>query len=164
MAEANSETCEFCEQGTARLSEMAYEFPYGLGANEVVLTAVVPVWRCEDCGEVYLAEGAERRQNAAISKYLGRMNPTEIVLLRERAKLTQIEFAEHLGIGSATLKRWENGSHVPSRSLNRLLVSYARELERKLVGPLPSADRKWRTERPLRRYDAAAAFEFSLAA
>ena len=39
---------------------------------------------------------------------------TNIRILRKRAKLTQIELAEKLGISIATLRRWEAGETAPN--------------------------------------------------
>lgn len=163
MKQGTEAICEFCGQPHARLSEAALEFPYGIGDDKVMLTAVVPVWKCSDCGESYTAEGAERRQNIEISAYLGRMRPTEIKRLRERAELNQREFADAIGVGSATLKRWELGEVVPSKNLNRLLITFEQELDAREMGNVPPRTSRWRTERPLHRMDASAAFVLDLA-
>lgn len=163
MKQGTEAICEFCGEPHARLSEAALEFPYGIGDDQVTLTAVVPVWKCTACGESYTAEGAERRQNIEISAYLGRMRPTEIKRLRERARFTQNDLAEEIGVGVATIKRWEVGEVVPSKNLNNLLVKFEQELDAREMGHELTQTSRWRTERPLHRMDASAAFVLDLA-
>lgn len=162
MKQGTEAVCEFCEEPQARLSEAALEFPYGIGEDQVILTAVVPVWKCASCGESYTADGAERRQNVEISAYLGRMRPTEIRRLRERAELRQSDFAEAIGVGVATIKRWEVGEVVPSKNLNNLLVKFEQELDAREAGREPLQTSRWRTQRPLHRIEASHAFVLDL--
>lgn len=162
MKHGTETICELCGEPHAHLEEAALEFPYGFGEDKVTLTAVVPVWKCAACGESYTAEGAERRQNIEISAYLGRMRPTEIKRLRERAGFNQSELAEEIGVGIATIKRWEVGEVVPSKVLNNLLVKLEAKLDARDAGQESRSGSRWRTERPLHRMDASAAFVLDL--
>lgn len=164
MNQIHMEICEFCDAHALHASRMVVKFPHGIGEDEVLLSVVVPVWKCEACEEVYLAEGAEQRQNAAVAEYQGRMRPSEIRRLRERAGLTQVRFAEELGVGVASVKRWETGAMAPSNSLNRLLQNFERESTARGAGRQVIGDARWRTARPAGRRIAAGAFDFAMAA
>lgn len=113
--------CELCGEGTARLSTVGMSFKYGVGASSVELTADVPVWECETCGEAYTAEGAEAAQHDRICEHLGRLKPSQIVAMRNKLGLTQSEFADHLGISRPSVARWETGAQVQSGFYDKAL-------------------------------------------
>jgi len=50
------------------------------------------------------------------------MTPNDIKELRKKNKLTQVEFAEKLGVVSITVKRWESGTARPSQLALRQLA------------------------------------------
>jgi len=58
--------CDDCENISVRKSLETQHFKYG----EVELTAIVPVWICEVCGEAYTEGEAEEIRDAAINEYL----------------------------------------------------------------------------------------------
>jgi putative zinc finger/helix-turn-helix YgiT family protein len=133
-------------------------FPYGDRGNVVTLTADVPVWACDNCGERHTAEGAEEAERAAICAYLGRLTPHAIVTLRKSAALNQERFAKILGVGRVTLARWETGQQLQSAVYDQLI----RERARTIIAPQRSHSR-FRTDVEPRRA-AAAAFTLILAA
>ena len=42
------------------------------------------------------------------------MTAQEIIDLRKKLGMSQVIFAERLGVSFATVNRWENGRHIPS--------------------------------------------------
>lgn len=44
--------------------------------------------------------------------------------LRKKMILSQVEFAEKLGVSFATVNRWESGKHDPTIKAKRLLAPY----------------------------------------
>lgn len=52
------------------------------------------------------------------------MKPAEIRNMRRALDLSQAQFAEHLGVGIATVQRWEIGSSIPSPMAERLLNEF----------------------------------------
>lgn len=54
--------------------------------------------------------------------------PKSVLSLRKKAGLTQPQFALKLGVGEATVVRWENGVNNPSRHTARLLNELAAAL------------------------------------
>ena len=53
------------------------------------------------------------------------MNYSEAIkTLRNKMILSQMEFAEKLGVSFATVNRWETGKHEPTIKIKRKLSSY----------------------------------------
>ena len=46
---------------------------------------------------------------------------------RMQLGLTQIEFAKVLGLGFATVNRWENGKHEPTIKVKRKILQLCKE-------------------------------------
>jgi len=53
----------------------------------------------------------------------------DIKKLRKELGLTQVEFAERLGVASMTVKRWEAGTARPSQLALRQLCRLARKVK-----------------------------------
>lgn len=160
MAQAvNEHICEDCGTDGVQLTEGPLEFQYGIGDDEVTLVATVPFWTCTACGFSYTAPGAERAQNDAISQYLGRMRPSEIKALRMLAGLSFADFARALHVGLASVKRWESGEIVPSRSSNKLLTDFRAALAPVVAPTTPT--RRFRTAAPAGRFAAAQSFNLT---
>lgn len=45
-----------------------------------------------------------------------------IKLLREKMLLTQVEFADKIGVSFSSINRWENGVHEPTMKVKRELM------------------------------------------
>nr|WP_237357948.1 type II TA system antitoxin MqsA family protein [Rhizobium phaseoli] len=114
-------TCDLCGSSNITVSEAEEKFTYGDGEKRVILSAMVPVYFCADCGESYTDEVGEERRHIAVCNHLRRMTPAEIRMLRDDHGMTQDEFADVGGFGVASIKRWESGSQVQSASADRLL-------------------------------------------
>lgn len=122
--EVPTEKCALCDEQTAHLSHQLHSFNYGPVADGIVLQATVPVWTCESCGESYLGEEAEEIMHEAVCIYLGRLTPREIRAMRVSFGMRQEDFAEMTGHGVASIKRWESGAQIPSRSADQHLRLY----------------------------------------
>ena len=114
--------CEMCEAHAVTIRHHEEKFIYGSGEDEVVLTAVVPVYECGECGEMYTGHEAEVLRHEAVCKHLKRLTPREIKALRENYRFTQEQFAEASGFGVASIKRWETGNQIQNESANNLLI------------------------------------------
>lgn len=55
------------------------------------------------------------------ARYMGLMAPVDIVNLRKKLKLSQLNFAELIGCGKKSLSRWENGREHPTKLVNTIL-------------------------------------------
>ncbi len=122
------------ECGGSNLVERMREqsFPYGVPGDQVILTALMPVFTCEDCSYEYFDERGEAARHAAVCRHLGVHTPEEIRKIREGTQLTRAEFCQLSGFGSASLQRWESGVIVPNTSSDRLifLLQYTDNVER----------------------------------
>ncbi len=52
--------------------------------------------------------------------------------LREKMLLSQVEFAELLGVSYASVNRWENGQHEPTIKIKRKLRALFKEYDVKV--------------------------------
>jgi putative zinc finger/helix-turn-helix YgiT family protein len=127
--------------GEAVLGYDAQEFNYGPEANGVVLSAEVPVWTCQECGDQVMGEEAEGIMHDVVCAYLGRLNPREVRSIRSGFGMLQDDFAELTGYGTASIKRWEAGSQIQSESADKHL---------RLVRSLGAAEARKRTRAPSR--------------
>lgn len=122
------------ECGSSNLVERTREqsFPYGPPGDQVILTASMPVIKCEDCGYEYFDERGESARHVAVCRHLGVQTPEEIRKVREGTCLSRVELCQLTGFGSASLQRWEAGAVVPNASSDRLifLLRYADNVER----------------------------------
>lgn len=114
--------CDICEANSVMVHHREESFVYGSGHEQVVLSAVVPVYECGECGEMHTGQEAEELRHEAVCKHLGRLTPREIKMIRESYGLTQEKFANVSGFGVASIKRWELGNQIQGVSANNLLV------------------------------------------
>jgi DNA-binding transcriptional regulator YiaG len=57
----------------------------------------------------------------ALRRLVGLLPPERIRSNRESLRLTQRDFANLLGVGESTVSRWETGSQIQQKSLDRLM-------------------------------------------
>lgn len=85
---------------------------YNIRGEEITITAEIPV--CENCDtellDVYLEDKNLRKAYKKYAEKYGLVTADEIKSIREKYGLNQEVFARILGIGRATLARYENGS------------------------------------------------------
>lgn len=139
--EQKAELCAACEEAEAKLDFKQHRFHLGSEADGVVLSAVVPVWSCAECGEEYLAPEAEEMIHDVICAHLGRLNPAEIKAMRVKFAMRQEEFAALTGYGIASVKRWESGNQIQSESVDkhlRLLRALGAIEATKRIAPRPA--------------------------
>ena len=81
-------------------------------------------WKCPSCNY----QTVDSKQSAGFTKLVSDayrrahrlLTGREIKALRRRMKMTQKQFAEHVGVGVASLKRWELGQ-VQERAMDQLM-------------------------------------------
>jgi putative zinc finger/helix-turn-helix YgiT family protein len=115
------QTCPRCEKGPITSRPHDERLPFGEGDDQVLLTATVPLRRCETCGLEYFDDEAEVARHRAVCAHLGVMEPERIRALRERYGLSRAAFARLTGLGEATLARWEHGSLIQNVANDRFL-------------------------------------------
>ena len=77
--------------------------------------------RCGHCRALSLDDEADRQISAAFRREARLLAPEEIRQGREKLGLTQKQFAQLLGIGEATVSRWETGAQIQQRAMDRFL-------------------------------------------
>ncbi|GIW90669.1 MAG: hypothetical protein KatS3mg109_1101 [Pirellulaceae bacterium] len=131
-AAGRGEACAYCGSSRTVTRYITEQFPYGVGSQQVTLSATVPVVRCEECGGEFSGPEAEAARHEAVCRHLGLMSPRQIRALRARYGMSRREFAELTGIGQASLARWERGSLLQNAAMDRLLylLEYAENVDR----------------------------------
>lgn len=115
---AGTRVCPVCGDEVARVHYETESVPYGVGEDQVVLTARVPVIHCASCGVDVTDETAEELRHDAICRHLGRLTPSEIRAVREKYGLSQQEWATKTRLGLASIKRWEAGNQVQNEAMD----------------------------------------------
>lgn len=121
----NQEFCVYCEAMTNQSPE-TYRASFQVRGEAV--TVELPALRCSVCGEYNLARENDLAAQAyrVYRRRRNWMQPEEITALRKQCGLTQKEFSQALGMGIATLNRYENGA-LQSESHERLLRHYEQQ-------------------------------------
>ena len=115
MTTENVSVCAVCGEATIEKRIRTQQFAYTSGTHDVLLTADIPVEHCFSCGETLAGEDAEISRHEAVCRYLGRLTPREIKSIRKSKDLTQRDFANELGVGLASIKRWETGANIQGK-------------------------------------------------
>jgi putative zinc finger/helix-turn-helix YgiT family protein len=113
--------CPSCGSSGAMISQKDETFSYGSGAELVSLTACVDVLSCSSCSESFVFGDAELSRHDAICRHLNRLTSSEIRAIRNGYGLSQDQFAQRTGLGSASIQRWESGSSIQQLSSDNLL-------------------------------------------
>lgn len=82
---------------------------------------LMPYIECNDCGSKIEAPEADIVMHDAACKAQGLLTPSEIVELRNEYELSQKDFSEFLGLGGATIARWESRKTFPNKAYDILL-------------------------------------------
>lgn len=113
--------CDSCGEKAVRMKFADQKFCYGNGEQAVELSAHVPVWTCQSCGDQYTDELAEQIRHAVVCKHLNRLAPKEIIDLRKSYDATQSQWADLTGFGIASVKRWEAGNMIQNESADKFM-------------------------------------------
>ncbi len=88
------------------------------------------VFRCQSCNiEIGTQEQAEKVQNAISSTFRqksGLLTSDEIRTARDRLGLSQQQLADKVGVGVASIKRWETGA-IQTKSMDKTLRAFFNE-------------------------------------
>jgi putative zinc finger/helix-turn-helix YgiT family protein len=155
--------CRLCGGNTARVVFETESFPYGVGEEEVLLTAKVPVIHCDACGGQVTDEAAEEIRHSVVCNHLGRLSPHEVRSIRERYGLSQQEWAKKSKLGIASVKRWESGNQIQNEAMDaymRLLAipSNFEKISSKRLPLQTERDFSFRTNLPRPSIEASMVF------
>jgi putative zinc finger/helix-turn-helix YgiT family protein len=129
---AEKSACPECGSDSISTRYEEETFPYGVGADPINLTAVVPVRSCSKCGVDFTDQEADVARHEAVCAHLGVMPPAEITSIRKRQGLSRGEFARITKVGEASINRWENGYVVQNQAMDNYLylLSFKENFER----------------------------------
>lgn len=123
----NDRTCHECGSEC----RLTYEItPFIVKGDKEGFTYDRPILTCrnEDCGEEFVAAEDVKESHDAYCKSEGRLTPAEIKTIREifgenyaKGKISQRNFSLKLGMGTATIARYELGLQIPSKVHDFLL-------------------------------------------
>jgi len=114
--------CGKCGQKEMQLATVPYATTIehdGRACPVEIPALTVP--QCAACQAISLDDEADQQISAAFRRAAGLLAPEEIRQGREKLQLTQKQFANLLGVGEATVSRWETGAQIQQRALDRFL-------------------------------------------
>lgn len=114
--------CGKCGQQAMRLASVAYSatIEHDGRAYRVEMPAL-SVPQCGNCKAISIDDEADQQISAAFRREARLLAPEEIRQGRETLGLTQKQFANLLGVGEATVSRWETGAQIQQRAMDRFL-------------------------------------------
>ena len=114
--------CGKCGQKAMQLATVLYAttIEHDGRAYRVEIPALT-VPRCGNCQALSIDDEADQQISAAFRHAARLLAPAEIRQGREKLGLTQKQFANLLGVGEATVSRWETGAQIQQRALDRFL-------------------------------------------
>jgi putative zinc finger/helix-turn-helix YgiT family protein len=77
--------------------------------------------QCGTCQALSIDDEADQRISAAFRQVARLLTLEEIRQSREKLRPTQKQFANLLGVGEATVSRWETGAQIQQRAMDRFL-------------------------------------------
>jgi putative zinc finger/helix-turn-helix YgiT family protein len=117
--------CGKCRQETVERATLPYSTEVQYDGR--IYTVDVPrfeVPRCTNCGAMVLDDDANDQITDALRRQVGLLTPQRIRSNRESLGLKQRDFANLLGVGESTVSRWETGSQIQQKSLDKLMRLY----------------------------------------
>jgi putative zinc finger/helix-turn-helix YgiT family protein len=114
--------CGKCGQKAMQLATVAYSttIEHDGRAYPVEIPALT-VPQCGNCRAISIDNEADHQISAAFRRSARLLAPEEIREGREKLALTQKQFANLLGVGEATVSRWESGAQIQQRAMDRFL-------------------------------------------
>ena len=125
FTDTQTQTCPMCDL-EIRVEHVSETMEYATTSGIVNLDVVVPYEVCDACGYRGFGEAGEKARTNAIYKFHQRLTPTEIVEMRNDLGLSQFSYAEALGVGHASIERWELGATMQNLSMNNLMLLLAK--------------------------------------
>jgi putative zinc finger/helix-turn-helix YgiT family protein len=122
MSRAFPKRCGKCGEEAMRLAAVPYctTIEHDGRAYQVEIPSLT-VPRCGNCQAISIDDEADQQISAAFRREARLLAPDEIRQGREKLGFTQKQFANLLGVGEATISRWETGAQIQQRALDRFL-------------------------------------------
>jgi putative zinc finger/helix-turn-helix YgiT family protein len=114
--------CGKCGHTEMRLAKVPYATTIEHdGRAYRVEIPVLTVPQCGNCQAISIDDEADHQISAAFRREAKLLAPEAIREGREALALTQKQFANLLGVGEATVSRWETGAQIQQRAMDRFL-------------------------------------------
>jgi putative zinc finger/helix-turn-helix YgiT family protein len=114
--------CGKCGQQAIKLATVPYAVTIEHdGRSYRVEIPDLSVPQCGHCRAISIDDDADQQISAAFRCQARLLTPDEIRAGREKLGRTQKEFATLLGVGEATVSRWETGAQIQQRAMDRFL-------------------------------------------
>lgn len=113
--------CECCGDSNITLDFVDSTFEYNDAGKIINLSALLPVYTCNDCEFEYTSSEAEQIKLNSIYNYLNILSPIEIENIRKKCGMSVASFSRFTGLGSASISRWESGVLMQSRANDNYL-------------------------------------------
>src|SRR5229473_4225543 len=114
--------CGKCGQKKMHLATVPYAMTIehdGRAYRVEIPALTVP--QCGNCQAISIDDEADQQISAAFRREARLLAPEEIRQGREKLGLTQKQFANLLGVGEATVSRWETGAQIQQRAMDRFV-------------------------------------------
>jgi putative zinc finger/helix-turn-helix YgiT family protein len=122
MTRTYPKRCGKCGQKRMQLATVQYATTIDHdGRAYLVEIPALTVPQCDNCHSISIDDAADQQISSAFRRVAGLLAPEEIRQGREKMGLTQKQFANLLGVGEATVSRWETGAQIQQRALDRFL-------------------------------------------
>ena len=122
MTRTYPKRCGKCGQKRMHLATVPYTTTIEHdGRSYRVEVPALTVPQCANCQALSIDDEADQQISAAFRRAAGLLAPEEIRQGREKLALTQKQFASLLGVGEATVSRWETGAQIQQRAMDRFL-------------------------------------------
>lgn len=114
--------CGKCGQKRIELATVAHATTIEHDGREYhVDIPALSVPQCGNCQAISIDNEADQQISAAFQREAKLLTPEEVRNGREGLGLTQKQFANLLGVGEATVSRWETGAQIQQRAMDRFL-------------------------------------------
>lgn len=122
MTRTYPKRCGKCGQKAMGLATVPYATTIEHdGRSYRVEIPALTVPQCTHCQALSIDDEADRQISEAFRREARLLSPEEIRRGREKLGLTQKQFASLLGVGEATVSRWETGAQIQQRAMDRFL-------------------------------------------
>ena len=91
------------------------------GRKYAIVLPDLTYFQCSNCRNIFLPDESEERLTNELRKKAGLLEPATIVAHRKALDYKQQQLADWLGVAEATLCRWERGTQLPARIMDKLL-------------------------------------------
>lgn len=122
MTRTNGHTCIDCKTKSMSLVTDRYvaEVRHD-GRSYSIDLPKLQYYRCAQCGSISVPDESDELIGLELRRVANLLPPHRIKEIRDKFDLTQKELAERLGIGEATVCRWEKGTQIQQRAFDKIL-------------------------------------------